>query len=90
MEVWKAVVARELRLTPAAESGRLPRCHAHMNEDDLRRILGEPDRIGGERMTSTSWRCMRCGKVHSSPTPVPVPAPCECGSIAFEVERITH
>lgn len=61
-----------------------------MNEDDIRRILGEPDRIGGKPMTSSAWRCMRCGKVHTSATPIRPPSPCECGSIAFEVERTKH
>lgn len=56
-----------------------------MNEHDVIRKLGFPDKIGGKMMTSKKWTCSKCKEVYESKVEIEPPAPCEsCGSIFFE------
>lgn len=57
-----------------------------MAENDVIDRLGEPDAVIPKRlaMTSTTWLCSTCKKLHEFDALVPIPTPCSCGGIFFE------
>ena len=83
-----AAVRAAKKATRDGGDRRWPALHLGMDEKEVIRRLGQPDKIvGGEdRMRSLDWVCSTWRSATATVVPMPRPAPSSwCGGIAFEI-----